>query len=73
MKRKPPKIKSALNNKIWHTGAAQIHVEPHPIPLIKSKNDTKAKKYCVKIKLRRDNTSEKSDLYEFKMALFNNG
>ena len=30
-------------------------------------------KYFVKIKLCRDLTSEKSDLYEFKMALFNNG
>ena len=32
----------------------------------------KAEKYCVKIKLRRNPTSEKSDLYEFKMALFDN-
>ena len=27
----------------------------------------------VKIKLRRDTTLSKSDLYEFKMALFDNG
>ena len=33
----------------------------------------KAERDCVKIKLRRDPTSEKSDLYEFKMALFDNG
>ena len=39
----------------------------------KSKNDTKVEKYCVEIKLRRDPTSEKSDLYEFKMDLFDNG
>ena len=30
-------------------------------------------KKCVKIKLHRDPTSQKSDLYEFKMALFDNG
>ena len=39
----------------------------------KSKNYMKAERDCVKIKLRRDPTSEKSDLYEFKMDLFDNG
>ena len=47
-------------------------MEPPPITLIKSKNYEKPDKYCVKIKLRRDTTSQKSDLYEFKMALFDN-
>ena len=42
------------------------------IPLIKSNNDDKLDKYCVKIKLRRYPTSEKSYLYECKMALFYN-
>ena len=41
--------------------------------LIKSKNDEKSEKYCVKIKFHRDPTSAKSDLCEFKMALFDNG
>ena len=44
-----------------------------PIALIESKNNRKSDKYCVKIKLCRDPTSEKSDLYEFKIALFENG
>ena len=66
-------MKNISHKKIWRTGAVQINVDPPPIPRIKIKNDMKAEKYCVKIKLRRDNTSEKSDLYEFKMALFNNG
>ena len=39
----------------------------------KSNNYDKLDKYFVKIKLRRYPTSEKSDLYEFKMALFHNG
>ena len=30
-------------------------------------------KYCVKIKLCTDPTSQKSDLYEFKNTLFDNG
>ena len=43
------------------------------ITLIESKNDAKLEKDCVKIKLRRDITSGKPDLYELKMALFENG
>ena len=44
-----------------------------PIPLIKIENDTKLEKGCVKNKFKRDPTSENSDKYEFKMALFDNG
>ena len=43
-----------------------------PNPTDKSKNDDKSDKYFVNIKLRRDPESEKLDLYEFKMALFDN-
>ena len=50
-----------------------MHVEPPPIPIIKSKNGDKLDKYFVKIKLRRDTMSENLYLYEFKMALFDNG
>ena len=50
-----------------------MHVEPPLIPLTKINNDEKSDKYCVKIKFRRYHTSEKSDLHEFKMALFDNG
>ena len=50
-----------------------MNVETPPIPLIKSNNDEKSDKDCVKIKLRRDTTSEKSDLYEFKITFFDNG
>ena len=48
-------------------------MEPPPIKFIKSKNNDKSDKYSVKIKLRRDHTSEKLDLYSFKIALFDNG
>ena len=48
-------------------------MEPPPISLIKSKNDEESDKDSVKIKLRRDPASAKSDLYEFKLALFDNG
>ena len=33
----------------------------------------KPKKYCVEIKLRRYSTSENVEIYEFTMALFDNG
>ena len=50
-----------------------MHVEPPPVPLIKGKNNDKSDKYFVKFKFRRNPTSKKSDPYEFKMALFDNG
>ena len=48
-------------------------METPPTPLIKSKHDDKLEKYFVNIQLRRYPTSEKSDLYEFKIAVSNNG
>ena len=51
----------------------QAHVEPLPIPPIKSKLNNKSDKGFVKLKLRRDPTSATSDIYDFKMALFDNG
>ena len=50
-----------------------MHLGPPPILLIKIKNDTKLDKDCIKNKVHRDTMSEKSDIYEFKMALFENG
>ena len=50
----------------------QVHVEPPPIPLVKGKYDGKLDKYLLKLKLRRDPNSIMSDLYEFKMSLFDN-
>ena len=50
----------------------QVHMKPPPIPLIKIKNYEKSDKYCIKIKFLMDILSKKLDLYEFKMALFDN-
>ena len=49
------------------------HVDPPPTPLIKINHTDNLDKDFVKLNLRRDPTSDKSDLYEFKMALFDNG
>ena len=48
-------------------------MEPPLIPIITSKHGDKSEKDFVEKKLRRDPTSENSDLYEYKMALFYNG
>ena len=58
------------HNNTWNVGVKQVQVEPPPI---KSKHDDKSDQDFVKLKLRRDPMSEKSDLYEFQMALFDNG
>ena len=65
-------IKNVSHKNNWNTGTVQVHVDPPQITLIKSKKDDKSDKYFIKVKLRRYPTSEKSDLYEFKMALSDN-
>ena len=47
-------------------------MNPPQIPLIEINSNVKLEKDCVKNKLYSDATSEKTDLYEFKMALFYN-
>ena len=66
-------MKNVSNKKKWNIGVLQVHVEPSPTPLIKSNHDDKSEKDFVKLKLRRDPTSENSDLCKFKMGLFDNG
>ena len=46
-------------------GVVQVHMEPPLVLLIKSKHDDKSDKDFVKLKLRRDPTSENLDLYGF--------
>ena len=65
-------MNNVSHNNDWNLGTVQVHEDPPPIPLIKINNDEKLDKGCVKIKLLREPESEKSDPYEFKMALFDN-
>ena len=65
-------MKKVLHKKKCNTVTVQVHMEPHPIPLIKSNNNDKWYNFFVKTKLCRNSTSKKSDLYRFKMALFDN-
>ena len=66
-------MKDISDKKSYHTGAVKIHVDTHPNPQIKGKIGLKTERYYVRIKLHRNNTSEKSGIHELKMALFDNG
>ena len=46
------------NKKSWFTGVVKIHVDPTPIRLIISQNDTKSENDFVIIKLSCDPMSE---------------
>ena len=66
-------MKKVCHKKKWNVGLLQLHVYPPHTPLTTSKHNDKSEKDFVKMKLRRDPTSENLDLYEFKMALLYNG
>ena len=60
------------HKKKWNSVTVKVHVDPLPIPLIKSKNNEKYGRDSVNIKLCKDPRSEKLYLYELKIALFDN-
>ena len=66
-------MKNVSHKNKWNAGIVQLQVEPPPTPIITSKHDDKLEKDFVKMKLHRDTPSDKSDIYEIKMALFGNG
>ena len=66
-------MKNVSHKKKWNSGVVNLHVEPPPIPLIKRKHNDNLEKDVVNIKLCRYPTSERLDLYEFKIFLFKNG
>ena len=66
-------MKNVSHKKSWNVGAVQVHVDPPTTPLIKIKHDDNSDKYFVKLELHRDLRSDKSDLYQLKIALFENG
>ena len=65
-------MNSVSHNKQWNLGTVQVQLEPPLIPPIKINNNDKWDKDIVKMKLYSDPTSEKLDLYEFKVAFFDN-
>ena len=66
-------MNNVSHKKGWNSGTTQAHVESLPIPLTKGTYDGKLDKYFLRLKLRRYTKSSTSDLYEFRMSLFDNG
>ena len=66
-------MKKISHSKVWGTDTNPDHVEPSPIPLIKELSTGKSDGDYVKLKLRRDPTSSTSELYDFRMSLFDHG
>ena len=56
----------------WLLEVIQVNVNPPPIYLIIWYIERKTEKYFIKIKLHRNYTSVMSDVYEYKMTLFEN-
>ena len=66
-------MKKISNSKVWGEDTNPVHVEPPSIPLVKSTSTSKSDGNHVKLNLRRDTTFSTSDLYEFRMSLFDHG
>ena len=66
-------MNNILHKKGWNSGTDPVHVEPPPIPLSKEMCNGKSDKYFINMKLRIDTTYSTSDLYNFKMSLFDHG
>ena len=66
-------MKNVYHKKLWKSGMTQAHLEYTPIPLINGKYNGKSDKYFVNLEFCRDPTYSTSDLYEFRMSLFENG
>ena len=52
--------------------SVKIHADPPSVSLTKSKTNKNSEKDYAKIKLRINPSLETSDIYEFKMDLFDN-
>ena len=63
-------MKNVLHNKGWNSETNLVHMEPPPITLIGETYNGKLDEYFIKQKMCRDPTYSTSDLYEFKMSLF---
>ena len=66
-------MQNVFHKKGWKSGTNPEHVEPLPVPLIKATYNIKSDKDFVKLKLCRDPMFSTSDLYEFRMYLFDRG
>ena len=66
-------MKNISHKKVWSTDTNTAHVEPPLKPLVKETSTGKSDGDYVKLKFIRGHTSSTSDLYEFRMSLFDHG
>ena len=66
-------MENVSHKRRWGVYTNTDHVEPPLIPLIKETATGKSDGDYVKLNLRKNPTSSKSDLYEFRMSLFDHG
>ena len=66
-------MKKVSHKKGWVTDTNGDHVEPPLIPLTKETSNDNSYGYYVKLKLHIYHTSSTSELYEFRMSLFDHG
>ena len=66
-------MKNLSHKKGWGVDTNLAHVEPPQILLIKETSTSKSDGDDVKLNLCRDPTSSTSDIYEFRMPLFDHG
>ena len=66
-------MKKVFHKKGWGMETNTANLEPPLVPLIKEKSTGKSDGDYVKLKLHRNTTSSTSDLYDFRMSLFDHG
>ena len=66
-------MKNVLQKKGWGADTNPAHAEPPTIPLVKKTSTGKSDGDYVKIKLHRYPKFSTSDIYEFRMSLFDHG
>ena len=66
-------MKNILHNNDCLSGSVQIHMDPPPTHLIKRNIDLNSDHHYIYIKLRINPTLKATDMYDFKIALFDNG
>ena len=59
-------------NPNWISSNFQARIEPPPIPFENSKEEIEHKSHIVKVSMRHNPTSLGSEIYKFKMTIFEN-
>ena len=66
-------MKNVSHKKGWGVDTNLAHIELPPIPLVKEMSNSKSDGDYVKLNLRRYPKPSMSNLYEFRMSLFDHG